>query len=109
MEKRNYISIVAFLLMFLWLTGTNVNPFFTTKSKFPTEHTQDSNQPQINTCEIKATLSGFTLADLQTHYFLLFEVPFVVLEIKFTLPTRPLFGISFFEKIFEHFIAPQAP
>ncbi|MDX1903608.1 MAG: hypothetical protein SFU27_05565 [Thermonemataceae bacterium] len=46
---------------------------------------------------------------LQTSYFLIFETPFIELKSKFATLSKPVFRIAFFEKIFEHIIAPQAP
>ncbi len=109
MKNKLYISVGAFLLLFFWLMGTNANAFFLQKSNQPAEKQEKPLKEQISAYELKATFSGFSVAGLQTHYFLLFEVSFAILETEICLFAYPLFRIAFFEKIFEHLIAPQAP
>ncbi len=108
MRNKSYISLGTFLLLFLWLMGTNANAFFLQKSQ-SAEKQEKPFKEQISAYEVKATFSGFSVAGLQTNYFLLFEVSFAVLETEICLFARPIFRIAFFEKIFEHLIAPQAP
>lgn len=89
--------------------GTNADAFFLQKSNQSAEKQEKPFKEQISAYEVKATFSGFSVAGLQTNYFLLFEVSFAVLETEICLFARPIFRVAFFEKIFEHLIAPQAP
>ncbi|PKQ65318.1 hypothetical protein [Raineya orbicola] len=109
MKNKFYILLGTFLLLFLWLIGTNANLLFLQKKNQATEKQEKPFKEQISAYEVKATFSGFSVTGLQTNYFLLFEVSFAVLETEICSFSRPIFRIAFFEKIFEHLIAPQAP
>lgn len=98
-------AVVAFLLWIAVGIGGSYYHF----SQDGKIHKESSTQKQISSYEIKATSSIFLVNSLQPNYFLLFETPFLVISQKVILCFLLAFCTAFFEKVFEHLIAPKAP
>lgn len=108
MKKRPFISFFAILLMLCWITGTTTESFAKNLQPSP-EKKEQSKNPKVAEYQVKALVPMSVGAFITPSYILIFETLFIVSENTTHTFSKPIFKISFFEKIFEHLIAPQAP
>jgi len=112
MRARKHISYFAILLLLFWISGTmgyafipkNIGIVSSEKKK-----NQKSEQTEITQYQAKALMPAPPSSFVQVSYFLIFETPFIIVNHSIQTFQKPIFKISFFEKVFEHIIAPQAP
>lgn len=110
MKTKKHISIFAFLLLLFWISGTISYAFSQKGVSIKTEKKDKKpTQTEISAYQVKASMPVTSGSFVQAVYFLIFETPYVVLENISHHFQKPVFKISFFEKVFEHIIAPQAP
>jgi hypothetical protein len=109
MKTKKYISIFATFLLLFWISGTMGYAFSQKELCIKTTKNNKKAQTEISAYQIKASMPVTSTSFVQAVYFLIFETPFVVLKNIAPSFQKPIFKISFFEKIFEHIIAPQAP
>lgn len=106
MKQKKYISYSAILLCLFWLFGTFSTVFAGQKSL---ENKKDKSQTEVSAYQAKALMPVVASAVLSPSYILIFEFTFLVSNFPNQTFQKPIFKISFFEKVFEHIIAPQAP
>jgi hypothetical protein len=106
MKQKNHISCIAIVLCLFWLVGT-IGYAFASKQSF--EPQKDKSQTEVSAYQTKAVVPLTNSAVLCPTYFLIFEVLFLICDSANQFFQKPVFKIPFFEKIFEHLIAPQAP
>ncbi|GAB4489381.1 MAG: hypothetical protein OHK0045_12440 [Raineya sp.] len=70
---------------------------------------KDSHQTEISAYQVKAVVPAIVSATISPNYTLIFEAPFFIINPPNQTFHKPAFKIAFFEKIFEHLIAPKAP
>lgn len=110
MKTQKHISIFAIMLLLFWISGTMGYAFSQKKVCHKTEKKDTKPTPtEISAYQVKASMPVTSASFVQAVYFLIFETPFVVLNNPSHHFQKPIFRVSFFEKIFEHIIAPQAP
>ncbi|MCU0436827.1 MAG: hypothetical protein MUC49_02870 [Raineya sp.] len=110
MKTKKHISIFAIMLLLFWISGT-IGYAFSQKEihhKKEKKNTKPT-QSEISAYQVKASMPVTSVSFVQAVYFLIFETPFVVLNNLSHHFQNPIFRVSFFEKVFEHIIAPQAP
>lgn len=106
MKQSKHISFFTFLLVLFWLAGTLVTSFSLQKTA---DAQTDTNQTKISAYQVKALAPAVVSATISPNYILIFEASFFVINSPNQTFQKPTFKISFFEKIFEHLIAPKAP
>jgi len=106
MKQKNRISSIAIVLCLFWLVGT-IGYAFASKQSF--EPQKDKSQTEVSAYQTKAVVPLTNSAVLCPTYFLIFEVAFLVCNSANQSVQKLIFKVSFFEKIFEHLIAPKAP
>ena len=106
MKQSKYIPYSAILLCLFWLFGTFSTAFAGHK---PLESKKDKSQTEISVYQAKALVPVAASAIISPSYVLIFEFTFLVSNFPNQTFQKPIFKISFFEKVFEHIIAPQAP
>ncbi|KOY84790.1 hypothetical protein AD998_00255 [bacterium 336/3] len=110
MKTKKHISIFALLLLLFWISGT-ISYAFSQKGFCNKTEQKDKKptQTEISAYQVKASMPVTSTSFVQAIYFLIFETPYVVLNNISHYFQKPIFRVSFFEKVFEHIIAPQAP
>ncbi|MFN3316091.1 MAG: hypothetical protein ACK40K_04710 [Raineya sp.] len=106
MKQKKYISFFVILVGLFWLFGTIGVAF---SKNQPAEKQKDKSQTEISAYQVKAVVPVMASAVLTPSYTLIFEVCFLIANSSNQTFQKPIFKISFFEKVFEHLIAPQAP
>jgi len=106
MKQKKHISCIAIVLCLFWFIGTTSYAF---ASKQSFELKKDKSQTEVSAYQAKAVVPLAVSAVLCPTYFLIFEVAFLVCNSANQSFQKPIFKVSFFEKIFEHLIAPKAP
>lgn len=106
MKQKKYISYWVLILCLFWFLGTVLAILSTEQSAKPKK---DTSQTELAAYQAKAVIPAIGTATLSPNYFLIFEVSFLLNNVAKQSFQNPIFKISFFEKIFEHLIAPQAP
>lgn len=105
-QKKKYISFFIVLIGLFWLLGT-VGSAFASKNDFQSK--KDKKQTEISAYQAKAVMPVTASAMITPTYTLVWEVHFFLTNSSNQVFGKPIFKISFFEKVFEHIIAPQAP
>lgn len=106
MKQKSNISYSVIVLCLFWLFGT---VGYALAEKQSSEPKKDKSQTEVSAYQTKALVPVVASATLYPAYFLIFEVSFLLNNSPKQFFQKPVFKISFFEKIFEHLIAPQAP
>jgi hypothetical protein len=106
MKQKKSISFFIVVVGLFWLFGT-IGTSFAHHSESKT--TKDKPQTEISAYQAKAVVPAISSATPNPSYTLIFELSFLVLNSPNQTFQKPVFKISFFEKVFEHLIAPKAP
>lgn len=119
MKKISYISRAFGLLMFMMVMLTSVfgkqlpqKHHEPTKSKQEksTKKQQPANQSFVSELSLEVVVPSHAF-DFGDNPFILPtpQVIYLIIESSEKVYTKPLFRLSYFENLYEHFIAPNAP
>ena len=124
MKKNSYISRSFGLLMFMMVvltsvlgkqiyhTHSNEAPVVAEKVKTKKADKEEQSKEQTVVSEVSLEVVVPSHAYDFGHYAIILPSPqviFVIVETSVKTFTKPLYRLSYFEKLFEHYIAPNAP
>ncbi|MBA4851719.1 hypothetical protein [Emticicia sp. BO119] len=124
MRKNTYISRSFGLLMFMMVvltsvlgkqiyhTHSNEVPVAAEKIKSKKTNKEEQSKEQTVVSEVSLEVVVPSHAFDFGHYDIILPAPqiiYVIVETSVKTFTKPLYRLSYFEKLFEHYIAPNAP
>src|SRR6218665_1477385 len=124
MRKNSYISRSFGLLMFIMVVMTSVlgkqiyhkhsneAPVAAEKVNPKKAEKQDQSKEQTVVSEVSLEVVVPSHAFDFGHYAIILPLPqviYVIVETSVKTFTKPLYRLSYFEKLYEHHIAPNAP